>query len=299
MTGTMTRLRAGRPSVTAEINAQMRAADYALRPERRLVNDQYARHFVENPRYAHLRRTPGIALMGLRIFDHAIGGLLAEILLRGRYFADVLGEVGGDVDQVILVGAGYDTTAQRVARPVTTSFVEVDHPATQRVKRQVLDRIGVRREDITFVPTDLESDSLVSALQSAGVPTGVAALVGWLGVSYYLSHATFGEALCGIAAVCAPGSTLILDYLDPSVVDGTTVYRGARRAARSVRRRGEPYTLGLTVDDAARTAAAVGFQIVEHLRVPDLVRRYGGETPYCCDDDYMGLLRLVRVRDSA
>jgi hypothetical protein len=35
--------------------------------------------------------------------------------------------------------------------------------------------------------------------------------------------------------------------------------------------------------------------LVESLRVTDLVRRYGGDRPYCRADDYMGVVRLVRV----
>src|SRR4051794_32977531 len=123
---TAKRLGAGQPSATAEINAQMRAADATLRPARRLVNDPYAVHFVRNPRYRALRLTPGVALFGLRAFDRLFGGMLAEILLRGRYFEQTLvTAIDGGARQVVLVGAGYDTTAQRHPELRDVRFFEV------------------------------------------------------------------------------------------------------------------------------------------------------------------------------
>jgi methyltransferase (TIGR00027 family) len=291
-----TRLRSGQPSATAEINAQMRAADAALRPHRRLVDDPYARHFVTNPRYRLLRLTPGVALAGLRVFDRLLGGMLAEILLRGRYFEEALDDaVSRGVRQVVLLGAGYDATALRHPELATVRFFEADHLATQRVKRHILARLGATPTNVTFVPVDFEHDLLASCLEEVDFDVTAPCLVAWLGVSYYLTAESFQRALNGIADICAPGSTLLFDYMDPSVMDGTTTYPGARRAARSVRRRGEPYTLGLSPRAAAEAASAAGFRPVESVRVPDLVRRYGGERPYCRPDDYMGVVTVTRA----
>jgi O-methyltransferase involved in polyketide biosynthesis len=149
---------------------------------------------------------------------------------------------------------------------------------------------------VTYVTADLEVDSFEGALRSGGVgiPTD-RCVVGMLGVSYYLSIESFGETIRSIGEICPPGSTLVLDYMDPAVIDGTTRFRGARRAARSVRRRGEPYTLGLTQKVIESIAADAGFRMTGAVRVTDLVDRYGGERPYCRADDYMGVVRLTRV----
>lgn len=289
------RLRAGQPSATAEINAQMRAADATLRPARRLVNDPFAVHFVQNPRYRLLRLSPGVALFGLRAFDRLFGGMLAEILLRGRYFEEELAEaVDAGVRQVVLVGAGYDTTAQRHPELRHVRFFEVDHPATQAVKLETLARIGASTDNVTFVPVDLDRDALPQALKAAEFDPSVPTMVTWLGVSYYLTAEAFNRTLRSIAEICPPGSRLMFDYMDPSVIDGSTTFKGARAAARSVARRGEPYTLGMTESEAVEAAVAAGFQPKEAVRVTDLVHRYGGERPYCRPDDYMGVVVVTR-----
>ncbi|KAA2250952.1 SAM-dependent methyltransferase [Solihabitans fulvus] len=292
---TVTRLRAGQPSATAEINAQMRAADATLHPARRLVDDPFAQHFVSNPRYKLLRLTPRVALFGLRTFDRLFGGLLAEILLRGRYFEEQLASaVDRGARQVVLVGAGYDSTALRHPELGDVHFYEVDHPATQAVKRSVLSRIGAKVDNITFIPVDLQQDSLQDGLKGSGFDSAKPTVLAWLGVSYYLTMESFERALAGIFAVCAPGSVLIFDYMDPEVIDGTSGYRGARRAAQSVRRRNEPYTLGITEQQAVDAAKRAGFELVETNRVTDLVRNYGKDNPYCSPDDYMGLVTVRR-----
>lgn len=283
------------PSGVAEINAQMRAADAKLRPGRRLVDDRYARHFVRNPRYKLLALTPGIALAGLRAFDRLFGGLLAEILLRGRYFEQVLEQGWLDgARQAVLIGAGYDSTAIRLTGLAGMRYYEVDQPATQQRKKEVLRSLGADLSAVRFLPVDLEQDTLADALSGSDFSPAEPCVMSWLGVSYYLTRESFDRTMEIIARLCAPGSTLVFDYMDSSVIDGTTTSESARRAADSVRRRGEPYILGFTPDTVAEAAEKAGFTVRENLRVPDLVRRYGGEQPYCNDEDYMGVLTVIR-----
>lgn len=70
------------------------------------------------------------------------------------------------------------------------------------------------------------------------------------------------------------GSQLIFDYIDADVVTGQTRWKGARRAARAIALRGEPYRAGFTRTDIDALLAANGFQCLEHLRTPALLQRY-------------------------
>lgn len=290
------RLHAGRASDTAEINAAMRACDARLPDGQRLVGDPYARHFVRRPLYRVLCGTPLLARWALRGFDLRYPGFLAEILLRARYFDDALRLArSGGIGQVVMLGAGYDATALRQEPGTGQRIFEVDHPSTQRAKLRALSglpRGGARAA--AYVPCDLENGSLTPALRAAGFDPGQPCLIGWLGVSYYLRMPSFRATLGEIATACAPGSRLILDYLDEDVVDGTSRHAGARRATRAVARRGEPYTLGLSPASVAGAAEPHGFRLVESIRVPDLVGRYGGRRPWVRGDDFMGVITLRR-----
>ncbi|WP_424217669.1 class I SAM-dependent methyltransferase (plasmid) [Streptomyces sp. BI20] len=288
-----TRLRSGHSSETAHLTARARAADAVVVPERRLLGDTYAHLFVTVPPPV----TSEEALDRLGRLDRAHGGFIAEILLRQRYFEErVAGAVASGVRQVVLLGAGFDTTALRHDGPEGVRFFEVDHPATQAAKLEALGSAGVRAPSVTSVPLDFTTgEPLGEALAAHGFDPSTPCVVGWLGVTFFLPSEAARATLIELGAFVAPGSLLVFDYMDRAVVDGTSAHEGALSMARQVAEQGEPYVNGLTPRTAAEAARAAGFEPVELLRVPDLVRRYGGADPYCRDDDFMGLVAARRL----
>ena len=112
-------------------------------------------------------------------------------------------------------------------------------------------------------------------------------------MSFYLTTDAVAAAVHDVAAITGEGSTLMLDYMDPSIAEGTTTHAGARRLARSVERRGESYRSGFTDEDIERVLGDAGFQVREQVRMADLGQRYGGpEGVWCRTDD---LFRIVRA----
>ena len=280
-----------RSSDTAEINAAQRASETRRRPEERIIEDPYARYFVKRPAYRLLAasRPPGWAAM--RFLDRLMPGLNAIILLRARYSAEVVAEaVGEGVDQVVLLGAGYDSTAMRI--PVTV--YEVDSPPTQRAKLERMEKHGLAAQSrAVYVPCDFERESPGRKLVESGFDSTRRCVVVWFRVSFYLTTDAVAAALRDMAAITTGGSTLLLDYMDPSIADGTTTHAGARRLARSVERRGESYRSGFTDEDIERVLGGPGFQVREQVHMADLGHRYGGpEGVWCRTDD---LFRIVRA----
>jgi methyltransferase (TIGR00027 family)/deazaflavin-dependent oxidoreductase (nitroreductase family) len=285
-----TRAVAVRGSRTAETNAVERAAEALQAPERRLLDDPYARLFVQRPLYRTLLALAPVARWGLRSLDRRYPGLHAEIMLRARY-VDELVRAGG-FDQLVLLGAGYDSTALRHDLPSGTRVFEVDSPQTQHAKRAVLERNGLRPEpSVAYCPCDFELDSLAGVLEEAGLDAERRSLVIWLGVSYYLTLEAFRATLRDVASFTASGGSLVLDYMDPAVIDGTTRYAGARRAAEWVAKRGEPYLLGFTVEQAGAELERAAFGVVEHLRLPELARRVSPPAGVWCRTD--GLMAVL------
>lgn len=115
---------------------------------------------------------------------------------------------------------------------------------------------------------------MTSHLLDTGFDTAATALVVWLGVTYYLTESALESTLAQLARLCAPDSRLVMDYGDPDIVGTDSPRPEVRRASQSVIRRGEPYRTGMTAAQVDNLLARHGFQTVEHLRVPDLLRRY-------------------------
>jgi methyltransferase (TIGR00027 family) len=282
-----------RQSDTAEINAAQRAAEALLPEERRLFHDPFARYFVRRPPYRAMSSRPAVANRALRALDWWAPGLHVHVLLRARYADDALRAATAEgIDQVVLLGAGFDSTALRHGgRPLTV--YEVDSPHTQRAKREHIERHGLEPlHSVVYVPCDLERHSPRERLWEAGFHASRPAFVVWLGMSMYLTREAFDRALAEVGALSAPGSLLVFDYMDRSVVDGTTEHVGARRLARSVARRGEPYTMGL---DPARVEVVLrehGYVVRDHARTRALSERYGGA--WCRTDEYLGVVTAER-----
>jgi len=61
----------------------------------------------------------------------------------------------------------------------------------------------------------------------------------------------------------------VLDYLPPSVIDGTSERPEAETARKEVEQYGEPYRLGLESDKAAAFLAERGFDLKHNVNAPD------------------------------
>jgi len=215
-------------------------------------------------------------------------------VLRARY-VDRLLETGG-FDHLVLLGAGYDTTVFRHRLEPGVRVFEVDSPQTQSAKRAVVE--GNRLSSsapVVYCPCDFELDSVASVLDEGGFDPKRRALIVWLGVSYYLTLEAFTTTLSEVASFAASGASLVLDYMDRDVIDGTTGELGARRASAWVAKRGEPYRLGFTIEQLSRALELAGFGLVEQLRTGGLAERFRPPTGvWCRTDEWMGVALAER-----
>jgi methyltransferase (TIGR00027 family) len=282
-------------SLTAQINAAQRAAETLLPPGRRLLDDPYSRHFVRHPALRAMVANRLTADAAIRLFDHLWGGLHAHIVLRVRYVDDICrAAISDGIDQLVLLGAGFDTTSLRSAGAPVTVF-EVDAPTTQRDKRLVTEHLPHNCQTV-WVPCDFEDDVLRERLLGSGFDPARRSVIVWIGVSPYLTARAIDQTLADLGALCAPGSCLVLDYIDADVAAARSRWKSARRVARVVARRGEPYRSGFTAADLDTLLAAHGFTSREHASVSALLRRYDpARVRRLADDDWLAIVSAQRA----
>jgi methyltransferase (TIGR00027 family) len=275
----------------------MRAAETHQPSGRRLLEDPFAKHFVRHRSYRLASSLPLLSRVVLRAFDRRYNGLHTEIVLRNRcYEAELKRAYARGVRQLILLGAGYDSLALRKRLDGLTVF-EIDAPSTQRLKREAIKRANLHaRTRVEYISCDFERDRLAERALPGGVDPTRPCLTVWLGVSYYLTAAAVCRTLAQIASLSAPGSVLVWDYMDPSVIDGTTPYASARNAAAAVARRGEPYIFGIDRAGCEQMCIEAGFEATQHVRIPELAQRFGPSAgTWSGIDDYMGVTTATRV----
>jgi methyltransferase (TIGR00027 family) len=171
----------------------------------------------------------------------------------------------GNRAQVVLLGAGLDTRSARLAGDGLRWF-EVDHPASQRLKRERLSGLqGYPVDTATFVRCDFEKDDFIDRLTEAGFDTKEPALFIWEGVTPYLSEGAVRGTVHRIASSCHPDTVLIYDHLEKKLVRGTNVDSADAALNEMVDELGEPFVFGiddplpLMVDEGYRQVRRVSF----------------------------------------
>ena len=179
-------------------------------------------------------------------------------------------------DQIILLGAGFDTRAERFAGYNRgTRIIELDAPPTQTAK---LEQFARRKIDIPplvqFAPIDFDRQSMADVLAQAGFRVGCRNLFLWEGVSMYLTAEAVDATLAFIHDASAPGSRVVFDYIYAAVLRGELRYYGQENAYKMVKDVGEGWTFGLEEGQIGPFLSQRGFTMLAHYSPADLQRLY-------------------------
>lgn len=214
-------MRANRPSSTAELVCGWRALGSLMPADRRILDDPYARAFLGLRRRLSLAAAEQLPTWLLtRLFrraDQMLGGVMTFVLARHRAIDDLLSK-HRDLEQVVLLGAGYDTREARLSSELGgRSLFVVDHPATLRRRRKLAGRAfdGRPRTHTIEVEVDFARQDFAERLLDTGFVSGVGSFWIWEGVSMYLEEAAVRSTLASIARLSTPGSLLVFDTWCP------------------------------------------------------------------------------------
>jgi methyltransferase (TIGR00027 family) len=277
------------PSRTAEAVCLMRAFDHERPAAVRVVDDPYAQWFLRPLARAALRYE-GAAPNLERYAMQATDGLLPFVLGRHRFMDDALRRaLRAGVEQVVVLGAGYDMRAYRLAKALRGRPVfEVDHPATAGRKARILARHASELPPAVVhrVQVDFETQSFRDELRKAGFRERRRTFVFWEGVSMYLTRTAVKKTLETLRVMSAPASQVVLDlwYLP----DEHDLISAARRfSSNLLALLGEPVTFGLHPEDAGPFFERLGFHLKDVADAAVLRRRYFTPTTHVYPTNYV------------
>jgi methyltransferase (TIGR00027 family) len=248
------------PSRTA-LRVALRRAAHQVHDARPLVFEDPLAVRILGPEYAQeIARTPNAER---RPFSAA---LRAFMVARARLSEDALaaGYREGGVRQYLVLGAGLDTFAYRNPYADLRVF-EVDHPATQAWKREMLIAANIDvPKTVRFVAVDFERQSLRDELDAAGFDFAVPTMTAWLGVVPYLTLEAF-RATVGVLGSFAAGSGVVFDYALPREALPPREQMMLDSMAARVRQAGEPFQLFFRPEELQEELARAGLAVVEDL----------------------------------
>ena len=240
----------------------------------RLVPDTVRTAFLER---ALARRDATVSGAPETALDDAMRANAAypDVILRSRYTEDALQDaVARGITQYVLIGAGFDSFVCRIpAWAQGLDIYEVDHPATQPLKRQRLAACGVPSSaSVHFVEADLSTESLGAALARSPFNPAQPTFFSWLGVTVYLTREANLAALRDIATCAAPGSELVFTYIDEAALHaGPAAFQKLRSDVASV---GEEFLSGFDPKTLAALLRGAELDLLEDIDGHTALARY-------------------------
>jgi methyltransferase (TIGR00027 family) len=180
--------------------------------EDRLFDDRYAQAFLDAAPTAFDVEQRAAAAASVGDMASCGAAFWAHVVIRTRFFDDyLLGATAGGIQQVVLLAAGLDTRAFRLAWPASVRLYELDLPAVLEFKERILtDRDAVPRCRRRSIAVDLRED-FTGPLTRAGLSTDEPAA--WLveGLLIYLTAGEAARLLTRVGDLSAAGSMVALE----------------------------------------------------------------------------------------
>jgi methyltransferase (TIGR00027 family) len=265
-------------SRTAQFVALFRALESARPPGERLFQDPLARDFLDGPlgTVADLARVPGLGRAVPALIDRRSPGSRLAVLVRTRFIDDALRDALADgLDQVVVLGAGFDSRAHRIPGIERTRVFEVDHPDTQAAKRERVRRtLGEEPAHVVYVPVDFARQDVGAELAAARFRSGARTFFVLEGVISYLTPEAVDANFRYVAKTSGPGSQIAFTYLHRGVIDGSHQPPGSRQVEARVRAVGEPWTFGFDPAELPAYLADRGLELLEDVSPAEAAPRY-------------------------
>jgi methyltransferase (TIGR00027 family) len=231
-------MKEGRPSFTAEIDAIIRTIESEKPENERLCYDPFARGFISTANKI-IGMIPPLRKPVLRYLEQKHPFILDCIPARTRYIDNYVNKrIEEGLQQLIILGAGYDSRAYRIKRlKEKVTVFEVDHPATQKRKiekiKKILDPLPL---NVVYVPIDFNKEKLSQRMFASGYDKNKKSLFIWEGVTPLLTAVAVDETLHFVVKNSGTDSSIIFNYILKSVVDGTCQLKEAEEIRKAFSR---------------------------------------------------------------
>lgn len=192
-----------------------------------------------------------------------VPGIITHFGVRKRLIElAVVRAISEGFKQLVVIGAGLDLLTLRISRATLGArCIELDHPATQTHKRQMLAHAGVDSRAVELIAADLASTSVTEALATGtrfdpALPT----IFVVEGVTMYLS-AHQVRALLADLRNAAPAARLLMTFMEPDPAGQVRFARQTMLLRGLLRLCGEPFMWGLHAEAMSDFLNAAGWRM--------------------------------------
>jgi methyltransferase (TIGR00027 family) len=259
----------GQPSLTALSAARLRAAHQVLDNASILADPLALRILGDDIQVSLDHARAHVSGPRLRWFIAARSRIAEEALNAA---------VNAGATQLVVLGAGLDTLAYRTPLADRLRIFEVDFPATQARKREMLAAAGIAVPDtLTYVGVDFERETLASALKTASFAATERSFFSWLGVVPYLTEVAVFSTL-GYIALLPGGGEVVFDYVNPAASVAPASRAANQALAERVAAAGERFQSYFDTAPLCTKMSATGFRHVDDIGPEKIAARFYPES---------------------
>jgi methyltransferase (TIGR00027 family) len=193
-----------------------------------------------------------------------VPGLFLHFMLRKRWIEQAVraGLAAGSV-QVVVMGAGFDTLALRLAPDFPGArFIEIDHPATQAPKRRAMERDGRVSGNIRFIEADLARERLRDVLAANRAYRSDARSVFVIeGVLMYLTAGEVAAVFTALSEVQRAPGRVVLTVMEPAPDGRLDFHNATPLVKRLLHLWSEPFKCAFLRDDVKALLARHGLTL--------------------------------------
>tara|TARA_B100001248_G_scaffold51930_1_gene33795 strand:+ start:4234 stop:5142 length:909 start_codon:yes stop_codon:yes gene_type:complete len=266
---------------TAQGVAKQRLIESLAKPDRRIIYDPYAKNFVLGANI--------IKLMGHRLSvwlgNKIIPGMHEHLISRTRYIDDLIEKsTFANIEQYVILGAGYDSRAHRLKLPSKLKIFEVDQSEVQELKRLRLPDNMPNRESITYVDIDFNHQSLKEELINVGFDQNKSTIFTLEGVSQYISREALDTTLKEVADLNPnSNSKIFISYVNKLLKEDSKAcfgkgYSKPEKAVsfitNSAAKMGEPWISFYSAEEIESILSQNNFTLIENKTLADLNSKY-------------------------
>ena len=273
-------MKADKTSRTAQYMALFRALESMRNNSEKLFFDPFAIHFLD----AGLKLA--VKASNIHLFKSClekriqkrIPGAYSSGVARTKYIDDLLAFTINDaVEQVLILGAGFDTRATRLNSLKSIPIIEIDHPNTSNFKIETYKKhLGELPKNVTYCQIDFNKQSLEGIALNDSFDFAKPTTIIWEGVSNYLTAEAIDNTFAFVSKY-SRGSYVIFTYVHKQILDNPRAFFGGEKLLKDLEKIEEHWTFGFYPNEVSKYLSNFGFTLVEDLGATEYRQKYLAE----------------------
>ncbi len=239
-----------------------------------LKSSDYIAPMILPPFFKTLLKSNILRNIFKKLFFHY--GIYEYVIARTNYIDYIFKDLKSGFDQILILGAGFDSRAIRFYDNLKNATVyELDSPKTQKAKINQFRKLNIEfPPNLKFISIDFEKETLNQKLERNGFRKNKICLFLLEGLTMYIDPQSLDNIFSLIKEYSAKGSLIIFDYIYTSVLKGEEYNYGAKGINELVGKHGEKWVFGIEKGQIEYFLNNYEFELIDESDCVKLVERF-------------------------